>query len=77
MSFENFVDKVEIADLSRRKRERIGVVGISPSLPNAIESMFIKVNEAAPIVNQNPEENWIYVQGGLSIGEYLYSAEGF
>lgn len=77
MWFENFVDKVEISDLSRRKRDRTGVIGLSPNLPNAVESQFIQVGETADIVNHFPEENWIYDEGGLNLGEYLYSAEGY
>ena len=77
MWFENYVDKVEISDLSRRKRDRIGVIGLSPNLPNAVESQFIQVGDTADIVNHYPEEKWIYDEGGLSLGEFLYSAEGY
>ena len=51
MTFENFVDRVEISDLSRRRRDKIGVIGVSPTLPNAIESSFIKVVSSIPQIN--------------------------
>ena len=77
MWFENYDDKVELSDLSGRKRDRIGVIGLSPNLPNAVESQFIQVGDTADIVNHYPEEKWIYDEGGLSLGEFLYSAEGY
>jgi hypothetical protein len=71
------VDRVEISDLSRRKKQRIGIIGVSPTLPNAIESKFVKLTKSVEEINQNPENNWIYDQGGLSVGEYLYSRKGY
>lgn len=76
MSFENFVDKVEISDLSRRKKEKIGVIGLSPNLPNALENLFVKVDHSNEIINQFPGDKWINDKGGLSLGEFLYSAGG-
>lgn len=54
MTFENFIDKVEMSDLSRRTKEKIGIIGISPTLPKAIESKFVTIKSSVDQINHNP-----------------------
>jgi hypothetical protein len=44
MTFKKNIDLVKISDISRKKSDKIGVVGISPFLPDAMDSFSLKVN---------------------------------
>lgn len=48
----------------------IGVFGVSPLLPDAIEPNFINVVRGIDNTsNHHREHNWLYDLGGLSAGE--------
>jgi hypothetical protein len=75
MTYENYIDTVDLTDVSRRTKFRVGIVGVSPSMPDAVEEEYLKISASNPLINQG--QSWWNDQGGLSIGEYLYSSEGY
>jgi hypothetical protein len=76
MTFKRHIDNVEITDASRRKNYRFGILGITPTLPDAIDKELIDISRKPHVVNHLPEENFIFDKGGQSMGEYLYSPRG-
>jgi len=76
MSFHKNIDRVEFADQARRKRFKIGVQGVAPNYPQAVESQNVRITKAAHGLNSHRDENWLWDLGGHDIGEFLYSARG-
>ena len=76
LSFKRHIDNVEITDASRRNRHRVGILGITPTLPDAIDGELIDISRKPYVVNHLPEDNFIFDKGGQSMGEYLYSPSG-
>jgi len=76
MSFHKNIDRVEFADQARRRRFKIGVQGVAPNYPQAVESQNVQITKAAHGLNSHRDENWVWDLGGHDIGEFLYSARG-
>ena len=78
------VQSVDAADVPRRRSDRVGVIGVSPSLIETLEPNYISYSQYDEQVTRlvNPTSAWgrlinyIYDAGGLTPGEQLYSAQG-
>jgi ABC-type antimicrobial peptide transport system permease subunit len=51
-------------------------LGITPTLPDAIDGELIDISRKPYVVNHLPEDNFIFDKGGQSMGEFLYSPSG-
>jgi hypothetical protein len=74
MTYRKKIDLARISDLSRRKSEKIGVVGITPFFTDSLDFYSLKTKESKDITRSHM--SWVFDKGGLSIGEQLYSAGG-
>ena len=68
MSFDRQIDNVQFSDLARSKSHQIGVIGVSPTYPESLESQFVHVKKHTKEINHSPEDNFIFDKGGLSLG---------
>ena len=50
----------KIADLTRRKRDQIGVVGVSPSLTETLEPTYISYTQYDPSLTRFVNPNWFW-----------------
>ena len=86
-SFTRDIDKIEMVDLGRRRRFRVGVVGVSPGYVDAIERGNLKLQDydhkltrfqldSESTLYEKYIDRLIFDRGGMTLGEQLYSARG-
>ena len=74
MSYKRHIDEVHISDAARRKPERVGIQGVTPTFLESYETKYVVATEARK--GTRTKHGVFGERGGISLGESLYNAAG-